>query len=82
MLMERTPLSGPARRLTKVQRMRAEALLRIATDLQGEFWDAVLELECALDIRIDTNRDLSDWDVERLHSGAEDDCGPASWIPR
>ena len=82
MLMNRIPKSEPPRRLTKAQRIRAEALLRGATDLQGAFWDAVLELECALDVRIDTNRDLSDWDIDRLHSGAEDDCGPASWVPR
>ena len=62
--------------------MAGEGLLRRAADLQGAFWDAVLELECALDIRIDASRDLSDWDVKRLYNGTEDDSGPASWVSR
>lgn len=73
----------PQRRRTKLtdqQRLAAEALLRTVVGLQGSFWDAVLELEQLLDVRIDSNRDLSEWDVERLHMGLEDDSGPASRV--
>jgi len=80
MMRDEKPTS--ARRLSKSQRTRAEDLLNRATALQGAFWDIVLELECALDVRIDTTRDLSDWDVASLYKGAADECGPASWVPR
>lgn len=73
---------SPAKRskLTKSRRAVAEALLRKVVTLQGEFWDAVLELEELLDISIESNRDLSEWDVDDLYLALEDESGPASRI--
>jgi len=68
-------------RLSETQKAAATKLLRIATTLQGAFWDALFELEQALGVDIDANRDLSEWDVESLHECVEDDAGrPASWL--
>lgn len=69
-------------RLTKAKGAEAEQLLRNATELQGAFWDALLELECALDVKIDANRDLSTWDVRGLYECQSDEWAPASSYPR
>lgn len=68
------------KRLTKAQRLEAEELLRVAVALQGAFWDALFELEQALRININITRDLSDWNLDALRRGCEDDVGPVSWF--
>lgn len=61
-----------------LKQLRAERLLRAATDLQSAFWDALYELEKTLDVSISANRDLSEWDAQTLYAGAEDDVGVVS----
>lgn len=73
-------MSPERRKITKSKLVAAESLLRNVVNLQGEFWDAVLELEQLLNVSIDCTRDLSEWDVESLYLGLEDDSGPASRI--
>ena len=46
--------------------MTAEQLLENAAQAQSDYWDALLELETALDIEIDDGQDLSGLDVETL----------------
>jgi hypothetical protein len=67
--------SGRAPELTPRQRSGAAALLQNATVLQGTFWDAVTELEDALGVEIDENRDLSEWSIQDLYEGAKDASG-------
>jgi hypothetical protein len=58
---------------TPIDRAKAEELLATATQLQAAFWDALLELEGALDgIEIDGNRDLSETTIDELTEEAED----------
>lgn len=59
---------------------QAADLLGLVVRLQGDFWDALLELELTLDVEIDASRDLSNWDVQSLYEGLADDCGPASRV--
>ncbi|MGC2619137.1 MAG: hypothetical protein WA414_08875 [Acidobacteriaceae bacterium] len=66
---------GRVPKLTPRQRGEAEALLKTAAALQGRFWDAVSELEDALGVEIDENRDLSEWSVRDLYEGANDESG-------
>jgi hypothetical protein len=68
------------RRLTRGQRVQAEQLFRDAVYLQEAFWDALFELEQALRINIDFTRDLSDWSLDAIRRGCEDDVGPVSWL--
>jgi hypothetical protein len=68
------------RRLTKGQRLEAEQLLRSAVALQGAFWDALLDLELVLRVNINDTRDLSDWNLDALRKGCEDDLGRVSWF--
>ena len=52
---------------TPIDRAKAEELLAAATQLQGLFWDALLELEGALNgIEIDGTRDLSETTIDEL----------------
>ena len=45
---------------TPIDKAKAEELLATATQLQGMFWDALLELECELDgIELNANREAS-----------------------
>jgi hypothetical protein len=69
------PDNQRARRLTKGQTLEAERLLRTAVALQGAFWDALFDLEQALHININDTRDLSDWNLDVLRRGCEDDLG-------
>ncbi len=51
----------------QIDQTKAEELFATATQLQGEFWDALSELEAALNgIMIDGNRDLSETTIEEL----------------
>lgn len=70
------------RSLREGQRSEAERLFRTAVALQGAFWDSLFDLERALGVGIDESRDLSDWNVDLLREGAEDDCGRVSWLDR
>jgi hypothetical protein len=55
-------------------RARAEALLTIAAELQGAFWDALSELEAALgSIEIDAGRDLTEATIDDLLDDGEED---------
>jgi hypothetical protein len=57
---------------TPIDRARAEELLATATQLQAAFWDALSELEGALDgIEISGTRDLSETTIEELMEEAE-----------
>jgi hypothetical protein len=50
-----------------IDRARAEELLVTATHLQAAFWDALTELEGALNgIEIDGTRDLSETTIDDL----------------
>ena len=50
-----------------IDRATAEELLATATHLQAAFWDALSELEVALDgIEIDGTRDLSETTIDDL----------------
>ena len=52
---------------TPIDRARAEELLASATQIQGMFWDALSDLEGALDgIEIDGTRDLSEMTIDEL----------------
>ena len=52
---------------TPIDKAKAEELLATATQLQAAFWDALFELEGALDgIEIDGNRDLSETTIDEL----------------
>ena len=62
--------------MTDQQRKEAQRLLTAATELQGAFWDRLLELEQTLSVRIDASRDLSDWSIDDIYECAEDDAGP------
>ena len=56
-----------------IDKARAEELLATAVQLQGMFWDALSELEEALDgIEIDANRDLSETTIDQLVDEEED----------
>jgi hypothetical protein len=67
---------GEAEGYTPIDRARAEELLAAATQLQAAFWDALSELEGALDgIEIDGTRDLSETTVDELMEEAEDEDG-------
>ena len=68
--------------LTTGQRSQAEELFQMTVALQGAYWDALFELEQALSIKINEARDLSDWNIDLLRRGAEDDVGPISWVDR
>jgi hypothetical protein len=68
------------RGLTREQRVHAEQLFRNAVSLQGAFWDALYDLEQALRINISDARDLSDWNLNALRRGCEDDVGRVSWF--
>jgi hypothetical protein len=68
------------RRLTRGQRVQSEQLFRDAVSLQEAFWDALFDLEQALHINIDETRDLSDWSLDALRKGCEDDVGRVSWF--
>jgi hypothetical protein len=58
---------------TPIDRAKAEELLATATQLQAEFWDALLELEGVLDgIEISANRDLSETTIDDLMEEAEE----------
>ena len=58
---------------TQIDRAKAEELLATATQLQGAFWDALLELEGALDgIEISATRDLSETTIDELMEEAEE----------
>ena len=60
---------------TPIDRARAEELLAAATQLQAAFWDALSELEEALDgIEIDGTRDLSETTIDELIETAENTC--------
>ncbi len=51
----------------QIDQTKAEESFATATQLQGEFWDALSELEAALNgIMIDGNRDLSETTIEEL----------------
>jgi hypothetical protein len=64
---------GEAEGYTPIDRARAEELLATATQLQTAFWDALLELEGALDgIEIDGNRDLSETTIDELMEAEEE----------
>jgi hypothetical protein len=68
------------RKMTREATLKAANLLGVATDLQGRLWDALLELEETVGVRIDETRDLSDWNIEQIRRCAEDDIGPISWV--
>jgi hypothetical protein len=72
----------PRPRFTRRQRSKAESLLRTTADLQGLFWDSVLELEQHLGVLIDETRDLSEWNVRQIRRCLADDLGPISWRER
>jgi hypothetical protein len=58
---------GEAEGYTPIDRARAEELLATATQLQAAFWDALSELEGALDgIEISGTRDLSETTIDAL----------------
>ena len=58
---------------TPIDRAKAEELLATATQLQAEFWDALLELEGVLDgIEISASRDLSETTIDDLMEEAEE----------
>ena len=58
---------------TPIDRAKAEELLVTATQLQGMFWDALSDLEGALDgIEIDGNRDLSETTIDELMEEGEE----------
>jgi hypothetical protein len=62
---------GETEGYTPIYRANAEDLFATATALQAEFWDALLELEIALDaIEIDGNRDLSETTIDELNGGS------------
>jgi hypothetical protein len=50
-----------------------EGLLARAARLQTEFWDALGDLEAALDIEIESTRDLTGYTVEDLLESDDDD---------
>ena len=59
---------------TPIDKARAEKLLATATQRQAAFWDALSDLEGALDgIEIDGNRDLSETTIDELMEEAEED---------
>lgn len=51
----------------------ANALLTKAQELQTAFWDAVRALEDALDVEIDSSRDLSNETIESLAEDGEEE---------
>ena len=56
-----------------IDRVKAEELLATAAQLQAALWDALSELEGALDgIEIDGNRDLSETTIDELMEDAEE----------
>ena len=58
---------------TPIDRAKAEGLLATATQLQAEFWDALLELEGVLDgIEVSASRDLSETTIDELMEEAEE----------
>jgi hypothetical protein len=60
--------------ITEIDKANAEELLATAAELQGSFWDALTELEAALNgIMIDGTRDLSETTIEELIRDAEGD---------
>jgi hypothetical protein len=65
--------AGETEGYTPIDRAKAEELLATATQLQGMFWDALSDLESALDgIEIDGTRDLSETTIDALMEEAED----------
>jgi hypothetical protein len=57
-----------------IDKANAEELLAAAAQLQGMFWDALSDLEDALDgIEIDGNRDLSETTIDELMEEADED---------
>ena len=62
---------------TPIERAKAEELLATATQIQAAFWDALWELECALDeIEVDGNRDLRETTIaELLEENDEGEAG-------
>jgi hypothetical protein len=59
---------------TPIDKAKAEELLSVAIQLQGEFWDALTALEAALDgIEIDGSRDLSETTIKELMNDAQQD---------
>ena len=61
---------GETERYTPIDRAKAEELLATATQFQGMFWDALSDLEGALDgIEIDGTRDLSEATIDELMAG-------------
>jgi len=59
-----------------IDKAGAEELLAVATELQTAFWDALTDLEGALQgIEIDGNRDLSEVTIAELMEEAEDGSG-------
>ncbi len=57
---------------TPIDKAKAEELFAVAIQLQGEFWDALTELEAALKgIMIDGTRDLSETTIEELIRDAQ-----------
>ena len=64
---------GETERYTPVDRAKAEELLATATQLQAAFWDALSELEGALDgIEISGTRDLSETTIDELMEEADE----------
>jgi hypothetical protein len=68
------------RGLTGGKRVQAEWMFQNVVALQGAFWDALFDLEQALHININDTRDLSDWNLDALRRGCEDDVGRVSWF--
>jgi hypothetical protein len=65
---------GETEDYTPIDRAKAEELLATATQLQAAFWDALSDLEGALDgIEIDGTRDLSETTIDALMEEAEED---------
>jgi hypothetical protein len=61
-------------RHTPIDKAKAAELLAAATQLQAAFWDALSDLEGALDgIELDGTRDLSETTLDELMEEAEED---------
>ena len=64
---------GETEGYTPIDRAKAEELLATATQLQAAFWDALSELEGALDgIEISGTRDLSETTIDELMEEADE----------
>lgn len=64
-----TPKPKAPKKPSKAQQRLA--LLEAARELQGQFWDALNELEDALGIEIDQTLDLNDYDLDDLKQAAK-----------